>query len=229
MAALMCAGAAGAESVQFDLSAAANKDIVMEKGPGATAESFGTNPDGGDYFVEEGYADEVATARGLPPDRRIKSTQPGLGTYKLLPYNKPNVIELASRAEAKAQNQFIKVPQKKYQQLGMLVSSVDGDSSFTIKLRYTDGIEQVHWFEADDWYETDVTLRPSQHVALGGMDRARQGRIDKAGHYSIFEFLVPADPSKTLESIMIGNDPNRWPGDTDRWGAVFAINGETAK
>jgi hypothetical protein len=60
------------------------------------------------------------------------------------------------------------------------------------------------------------------------MDRAREGRVDKAGHYSLFEFIIPTDPGKTLESVMIGNDPNRWPSDQNRWAGVFAINGETA-
>jgi hypothetical protein len=230
--AMLAAGmplAGWSETVSFDISGAVEKDVVMEKAPGGKAESFGDHPEGFEAFVEEGYLDEVAAARGLPPDRKVKSTQPGLGTYRLLAYNKPNVIELSCRAEAPAEEHSIKVPAKKYKQIGLLVSSVDGDSSFTIKLRYSDGTEQVLWWEADDWYETDAMLRQSQNIAIGGMDRVRESRIDKEGHYSLFEFLVKPDPSKVLDSIALGNDPNRWPQDQDRWAVVFAVNGQTAE
>lgn len=220
-----------AKSVSFDIAGEADKDVIYENsGKGQKASPFGERPEADQSFVEDGHTDGNVTAKGLPKNRNLASTHAELGEYHLLPYNGKNVIELSTRGESPKESHTIQVPKHAYKTIGLLVAAVQGDASFTIKLKYADGSENVVWWEADDWYDEDDALRTSQQVVTNKMDRVRgkDGAIDKAGHYSLFEFTVTPDAGKVLDSITIGNDPNRWPDDGDRWAAVFAINGATA-
>lgn len=227
---LLAAAAVFANPVAFEMGTAADKDIVYESAKGAKALPFGDKTDGDQTFVENNHGDGNVTAQGLPSNRKIASGHAELGSYHLLPYNGKNVIELGAHGSTPAESHRISVPKHAYKLIGILAASVHGDSSYTIKLHYADGSETVVWWEADDWFEEADQLRASQKPVITKMDRvrAKDGTIDKAGHYSLFEFIVVPDSKKILDAITIGNDPNRWPDDAERWGAVFAISGATA-
>lgn len=220
-----CKGAAGAVMV-FDLSGAVDKDLVYEGGPGTQA--FGENPFATQAFAEDGYFDGATAANGLPSSRVLASTDPGLGAYELLPYNGNNAIELYSHNSGPFESHVINVPQLLYTRIGLLVSAVEGDASFTIRLNYLDGTT-TDWWEADDWFDEGGSLRGSQHVVIGGMDRVNvdTGQVEDSNHFSLFEFFFSPDPGRVLTSITIGNDPHRWPDDQNRWAAVFAMNGQS--
>jgi hypothetical protein len=213
-----------AAPVTFDLSAAVTKDVVYEKG--GTAAPFGRNTNAVQAFGEAGAMD------GLPADRQVKSTDADLGTYLLRPYDTPNVVELNSSSNAPDEAHVIEVPHHRYSKIGLVVSAVDGDCSFTIKLRYTEGTEDVLWFEADDWY--DLGPRGNLKKVIRDRDRvnAKTGAVEDSNHFNLYEFVLDAarglKPDKVLTSVTIGNAPNRWPGDTTRYGGVFAINGAAA-
>lgn len=217
--------------VSVDLSAAAEKDLIYEAdAKGLKAEAFGELAEADQAFVEEGHSDGNVTATGLPKKGTLPSTRTELGTYQLLPYKGKNAIELATRGGTPAESHKLSVPKGHYALIGILTAAVQGDASFTVKLHYSDGSQTVIWWEADDWYDEGDAVRASQQVVIGKMDRVRgkDGAIDKAGHYSLFEFLVAPDSGRELAAITLGNDPNRWPDDADRWAAVFAVKGALA-
>lgn len=218
--------AADSAVVQFDISDAAHKDVIYEGGAGTQA--FGENPFGEQAFAVSGYNDGTTVANGLPVSGVLASSQPGLGSYQLLPYDGPNVVELYTHSSGPFVSHLIDVPNQRYAQIGLLVSAVEGDASFTIRLHYSDGIETA-WWEADDWFDTGGNLRPSQNVIISGMDRVNvnTGEVEDSNHFSLFEFLVTPDADRVLTGITIGNDPNRWPDDQHRWGGLFAMNGQT--
>lgn len=229
-AAWLVAAAVPAEPVSFDLSAVADKDVVREAKPMAKASIFGDGATATQCFVEEGASDGKTVTRGLPRDRKAASNDPGLGAYQLLPYDKANVIELATSAESKPKRYVIDVPDGKYQKIGILAAAVDGDASFTIEFKYADGTVEMAWWETDDWY--DLGPRGNLKKVVREMDRAvaRTGALEKANHFNLYEYIVDAErglsPEKVLDSIAIANTPNRWPEQERRWGAVFAVNGQ---
>jgi hypothetical protein len=209
--------------VSFDLAPAAEKDVVSERGVGATAERAGENAEANQAFVEQGNMQ----ADGLPGNRSIESPA-GIGRYKLLPYDGSNAIELSSHADAAAESHAIDVPDATYSRIGLLVASVDGDSSFTIKLMYADGTESIGWFEADDWYQPQLN-RGNCMPAAANMDRVNTatGELEDANHFQLYEFVFTGvDATKVLDRLVLGNDPNRFDSARASWGLVFAINGE---
>jgi hypothetical protein len=212
--------------VVFDLAAAADKDVVYEGGAGT--QRFGENPFGTQAFAVEGYTDGSVAADGLPVSRQLASTQADLGNYELLAYDGPNIVELYAHQDGPIESHVVGVPNLMYTKIGLLVSAVEGDASFTIRLNYQDGTTTA-WWEADDWYEEGGALRASQLVVIGGMDRVnvQTGQVEDSNHFSLFEFLVAPDPTRVLTSITVGNDPNRWPGDQHRWAGLFAMNGQS--
>ena len=105
LALIIAAASARAEVLSFNLGTAFDKDLVFEKGAGASAEKFGENPDGTQAFVENG----VLNADGLPSNRIVPSPT-GFGSYELADYAAANAIELASHAEAAAETHAIDVP-----------------------------------------------------------------------------------------------------------------------
>lgn len=214
-------------AVQFDLSGVMEKDVIWE--PGGSAVKFGENPGGTQAWVVDGYNDGDEIADGLPPGRALPSTQPGLGYYMLRPYSQNNVMEFPSHGSGGNKSHYIDVPDHAYSRIGMLVASVDGDTTFSITLQYLGGYATTNSWEADDWYDAGGSLRASQHVVIGLMDRildVSTGEIDDADHYSMFEYLVPVDSSRVLDSVTVANFPYRWPADQYRDGGVFAMNGE---
>ncbi len=219
-------GAADAAVVQFDIGTAANKDVIYEGGAGT--QPFGENQFATEAFAVNGYNDGTTTANGLPASGVLASSQPGLGNYQLLPFNGANVVELYTHNSGPFVSHLIDIPNQRYAQIGLLVSAVEGDASFTIQLHYTDGTE-VAWWEADDWFDTGGNLRPSQQVIISGMDRVNvnTGQVEDSNHFSLFEFLVTPDADRVLTGITIGNDPNRWPDDQHRWAGLFAMNGQS--
>lgn len=222
--ALAAAQPARGEAVRADLSSAADKDIVFESSSVASA-IFGEHPEARQLFVIDGYDDGKVVADGLPPDRVIDSANPNLGSYILQPYAGKNAIELTSDRAAAGESHIVDLPNKKYELVGMLVSSVNGDTSFTIKFNYEDGSVATNWWEADDWAENGKDLRPTQRPAISDMDRISvSGQVEDSDHFSIFEITLEPDAGKILDSVTIGNDPNRSPDDRPCWGAVFAIN-----
>jgi len=221
---LATAASARGEAVRADLSSAVDKDIIFETADAASA-IFGEHPEARQLFVIDGYDDGKVVADGLPPNRVIDSANPNLGSYILQPYAGKNAIELASDRAAPAESHIVDLPNKKYELVGMLVSSVNGDTSFTIKFNYEDGSVVTNWWEADDWAETGKDLRPTQRPAVNDMDRISvSGQVEDSDHFSIYEITLEPDATKVLDSVTIGNDPNRSPDDQPRWGAVFAIN-----
>lgn len=219
-----CQGALAAVVV-FDLGSAADKDIVYEGGAGT--QSFGGNPMGTQTFAADGYSDGNTAADGLPASRQLASTYAGLGNYELLDYAGNNAIELYTHSSGPYESHVIDVPDLNYLTIGLLVTAVEGDASFTIKLNYADGTV-TEWWEADDWYDTGGSLRASQHVVIGDLDRVNvsNGQVEDSNHFSLFEFLYTPDAGRVLTSITVGNDPNRWPDNQQRWAALFAMNGE---
>jgi hypothetical protein len=212
------------EVVRADLSGSVDKDIIFESAAAPSA-VFGENPVAKQMLVVDKYDDGHHVANGLPPSRVVASSNPNLGSYILQPYTGPNVIELASHRSAPPESHVIDLPDKKYELIGLLVTSVDGDTSFTIKLNYVDGTAATNWWEADDWADTGKEVRPGQHPVLNGMDRAaNSGAIEDVNHYSLFEVAVSPDKARALDSITVGNDPNRFPDNQGRWAAIFAIN-----
>lgn len=212
------------ETVRADLGSAADKDVIFESAAVPSA-IFGGHPEARQMFVVDGYDDGKVTADGLPPDRVIESANPNLGSYILLPYAGMNAIELASDREAPAESHVVDLPNKKYELLGMLVASVNGDTSFTILFDYEDGTVVTNWWEADDWADAGKDLRPGQRAAVSDMDRISvSGQVENSDHFSIFEIILQPDATKVLDAVVIGNDPNRSPDFESRWGAVFAIN-----
>jgi len=212
--------------VPFDLSDVAEKDVVYEAMANTTTLPFGGNPAAQACFVEEGWTNGDATCNGLPTNRTVASRDAELGNYTLLPYDKKNVIELATSTNAAAETQTIDVPHHRYSKIGLLVSAEGGEASFTIKLNYLDGSTATDWVEADDWYQ--LTRSWNQSVSVGDMARviASNGAIDATNHFNVYEFIFSnIDTTKVLRSISIGNDPNRWPGDQARYIGVFAMNG----
>ncbi|HEY8239977.1 MAG TPA: hypothetical protein VIH35_00945 [Kiritimatiellia bacterium] len=221
----MLAAAARAETVRFDLSAVAEKDVIYERGLASSAEPAGENPKGTQAFVEQGMMD----ADGLPAAGKISSPA-GFGDYALLSYKGKNAIELPSHADAPAESHAVDVPDAKYSRIGVLGAAVDGDCSFTIKLVYLDGSETVGWWETEDWYQPQLN-RGNCVPAAANMDRmnTETRELDDANHYQLYEFIVAdVDPAKTLAQIVIGNDPHRFDASKESWGLVFAINGEMA-
>jgi len=224
LAALMFAAASAvAIPVSFDLSRVANKDVVYEAGGHGSAEPFGGNPNGLHCFGEDGFVD------GFPQNRYVPSSQEDLGNYVLLRYDQPNVVELCTHSSVEPQTYVIDIPDHVYSKLGLLVSSVDGDSSFTIRLQYKDGTTDFLWWEADDWY--DLGPRGNLEKALRELDRvdAESGMAEDSDHFHVYEFVLDEErglkTDKELVTIAIGTDPNRWPEDQLRFGGVFAING----
>ena len=211
--------------VSFDLAAAANKDIVYEMGAAAKAAKFGETKEATQAFVEQG----VHGADGLPNGGKVSSVTE-MGSYQLLPYSRKNVIEVGSNRDAPLCNARVDVPDGRYTALGMIVASVDKDSSFTLKLHYKDGTETVGWWEADDWYQPRNN-RGNCIPAVANMDRvdASNGTLDDANHYQLYEFVFKdVDQNRILDAITIGNDPNRYDDSVESWGAVFAVNGMKA-
>lgn len=228
--AAMTQGGIWAAPIAFDLTPEADKDIIYESAKGNKAAPFGERPEADQSYVEDGHTDGNVSAKGLPKNRKLPSTRPELGDYQLLPYHGKNVIELGTHATSPVENHKISVPKHAYKAIGILAAAVQGDASFTVKLHYADGSQTVVWWEADDWNDEGDALRKSQSPVISKMDRVRgkDGSIDKAGHYSIFEFFITPDSGKILDAITIGNDPNRWPDDGERWAAVFAVSGVPA-
>lgn len=218
----LAAGAFG-EPLRFDISAACNKDVVYEGGGNGTALPFGGNPEAVHCFGEAGFMD------GLPKNRLVSSSDAELGMYLLRPYDADNVIELNSLAVAESQDYVIDVPDRAYAKIGLLVSAVDGDCSFTLKVRYEDGTVDTLWWEADDWY--DLGPRGNLVKAVRDMDRveAATGKVEDSNHFNLYEFILDEEhglkPQGVVLSLSVGNDPNRWPNDASRYGGVFAING----
>ena len=63
------------------------------------------------------------------------------------------------------------------------------------------------------------------------MDRVNvnSGAVEDSNHFNLYEFVFHnVDSNRVLDTVTIGNDPNRWPNNTDRWGGLFAMNGLTA-
>ncbi len=227
--ALAAASSARGEFVRADISSAVDKDVIFESASAPSA-IFGAHPEARQLFVMDGYDDGKVTADGLPPDRVIDSANPNLGSYILQPYAGMNVIELASDQAAPAESHVVDLPNKKYELVGMLVSSVNGDTSFTIKFNYEDGSVTTNWWEADDWADAGKDLRPTQRPAASDMDRISvSGQVEDSDHFSIYEISLAPDAAKVLDSVTIGNDPNRSPVDQAGWGAVFAINAYAKK
>ena len=218
---------AGAGTViPFDLSEVAEKDVVYEASANTMTQPFGGNPAAVACFVENGWVNGGVTCNGLPTNRTVASRDAELGSYSLLPYDKKNVIELATSTNAPAETQTIDVPHNRYSKIGLLLSAEGGEASFTIKLNYLDGSTTTDWVEADDWYQ--LTRSWNQSVAVGNMARvaAADGAINATNHFNVYEFIFSnIDTTKVLRSISIGNDPNRWPGDATRYVGVFAVNG----
>jgi hypothetical protein len=228
--ALLAAAVAAGAPVSFDLGKEVDKDIVREAAPRGRASAFGENTPAVHCFAEEGYTDSKLVAKGLPKEREVGSNEAGLGLYSLQPYDRYNVIELGTIAGDKPERHVIDVPDGKYAKIGILAASVDGDVSFTLELRYADGTIEMLWWETDDWY--DMGPRGNLKKVVRDMDRvvARTGAVEKTGHFNLYEYVIDTtrglDAEKVLDSIAIGNSPNRWPDAEKRWAAVFAINGE---
>jgi hypothetical protein len=209
--------------VPFDLAAAANKDLVYEAG--GRASRFGGNPAASETFVQDGYHDGVSTAIGIPLTRRVASPS-GFGEYELLPFPASNAIELATSHDTAFTNFFIDVPDGHYSGLGLLVSAVEGDVSFTVCLHYTDGTVFTGWWEADDWYQAGT--RSNVVGAITNMNRVdvNTGLLDGREHFNLYEFAVrDVESNRVLSAITIGTHPNRWSADAQHWGALFAANG----
>ena len=211
--------------VQFDLSRVAEKDVVFEDDKRAMASRFGENPDSLQCYVEQGRRHKGVKADGLPEDRVIQSSDEELGTYRLMPYDTLNAIELAANQAAIAESHMIDVPNHKYSKLGMLTASQGGDTSFTLILHYEDGTATTNWFESDDWHHKS---RSSNIPVLEKMDWAisTDGAVEDSNHFQIYEFIfTDVDRSRNLDMITIGNTPHRWPDGEVRFAAVFAVNG----
>ena len=211
-------------AVPFDLSVVANKDVVLEAGNAGRASPFGASPVSSMCFVESGYRQKGVTAKGLPFDRLVPSATPDLGRYILLPYDRPNVIELATSREISPTNFLIQIPRGHYSEVGVLAASQGGDASFTLILSYADGTSTTNWFEAGDWLKSSCHVNP----LVGGMERVnpRDGSIDSSNRVSLCEFVFTnVVASRELAGVTIGSDPNRWPDGEKRFAAVFAVNG----
>ncbi|MBN1269471.1 MAG: hypothetical protein JXB04_07790 [Kiritimatiellae bacterium] len=218
--------AATAHVAQFDLGGAVNKDVIQEASATGSTAPFGGNPVAVAAYVEDGYADGELRANGLPSNRIVTSPS-GLGEYLLRPYGGKNVIELESAQYAPAKSLTIRVPPGRYARIGMLVAAVDGDASFSIKINYADSTSDTGWWEADDWY--GMGPRGNQALAVGDMDlvNVKTKKIDDANVFGLYEYVYTGiDTNKVIHSIAIGNDPHRWPDFEQRYGGVFAINGE---
>jgi len=211
------------QSYAFDLSAEAEKDIVCNAGDGSN-QPFGDVPGDTQCFAESGFNG----ATGLPSNRMLPSNDPELGIYHLLPYSGPNVLEFATQSPL--ESHMVSVPiAGRTTKLGILAAAVQGDASFTITCHYSDGSSSTHWWETDDWY--DYGARGNVIKVAQNLDRANafDGAIEDSNHFNLYEFIFDAsrglDTNKTLTAITIGNDPNRWPTNFARYGAVFAVNG----
>src|SRR4029079_5960388 len=134
----MLALSARSEIVRADLSGSVDKDIVFES-TATRSQVFGENPEAKQLFAMDGYDDGHCVANGLPPNRVVQSTIPGMGSYIFLPYAGLNAIELASSGSASAESHRVDLPNKAYEGIGMVVASVDGDTAFSITMNYEDG------------------------------------------------------------------------------------------
>ncbi|MBN1268503.1 MAG: hypothetical protein JXB04_02865 [Kiritimatiellae bacterium] len=219
-----------AAAIPFDLGSCADKDVIFEAGGAGAADVFGEGAGATACFVEDGHDDGTTVANGLPANRLLASGDADLGNYVLLPYDRNNIIELSSHyptaeTNVPVKSYLIDVPDQRYSKIGMLVSSAEGDTSFTITFNYLDGTAVTNWYESDDWYQSS---RPSNIDVITGMDRATaaDGTVEDSNHFNLYEYILTnVDTNKVLDSITVGNRPNHWPGGEWRYGGVFAVNG----
>ncbi|NCC50959.1 MAG: hypothetical protein EOM20_07045 [Spartobacteria bacterium] len=215
-------------AVRFDLRGAANKDVIYENQTYSAASRFGEGVAAGMCFVEDGWNDGSTTATGLPPNRVLAGSDSGLGSYRLLPYNAKNCIELDTYAVVSEVQHIIDVPNFRYAKIGMLVSSVEGDTMLSVRQNYTDGSVVTSLWWSDDWYIAGGDPMRADAIVISNMNRVvySNGIVDGGTSFNMYEFFVDvAETNKVLDSITIGTRPYHEPSASHAFAGVFAVNG----
>ncbi len=106
-----------------------------------------------------------------------------------------------------AAGQTVALPAGSYSSVRLLAAAVNGNRPgqvFTV--RYTDGTAATFTQSISDWYTPQGYPGESAAVTMGyrdGSDGARDGRT-----FYLYGYSFPLDPTKTVSSITLPNDPN---------------------
>ena len=123
--------------------------------------------------------------------------------YQLAPYDKRGALALqVYGAEGTLEFQ---VPLST-SELFILGTSGNGDSHVNVRLNYTDGSQSdAGMFTIRDWSVRDYALRGDEAVTALGNIRRDNNTFSSDNHYCMFDFSVPVDEDRLLESVTITN------------------------
>ena len=180
---LFCPASAG-DALQFDLSAVFNADVVANQGD-AVDDLFDCQ------LLEDGYPD--ASVQGLPRDGVV-------GEFILGDYSDPNVVQLLSVS----QPQTLVLPESRYSEVKLLVSSGNGHCDIPLELWYADGSSERRIILADDWCRPQ--MRPGVEIVFVMRHRYNRGNVDGNWQPTLFSWTLHPDPEKILTEMVLRPD-----------------------
>jgi len=176
-----------------DIVAGWNADIVAESLP--AAQSTTASIDASNRVF---YSAGLLNSGGLPVDHMVISANENVN-YRLCPYDGPNALSLQSPG---ASGTLVFEAPIATSELFVLGTSGNGNAQVEVVLNYADGTsEQVGGYDIRDWSVREQNLQGDEAVkALGNVRRSDNG-YSSDNHYCLFDFSVPVDSERMLESV----------------------------
>ena len=168
-----------------------NADCIVEN----TNDLSGASPiDANDWAF---YSSEVQNEGSIAGDTRSIITATNVN-YDLSPYSANNTFLL--RPDGKTSLYLKLLNPLKTSEIWLLGTAANGSNTIQAEVHYEDGSSSVSTQEFPDWYQNS-----SYGVACFGMGRINitNGDIEERNNFSLFERILPADPTKKITGITI--------------------------
>ena len=143
------------------------------------------------------YAVSVRSQGGFPNDRCLTSNNDNV-EYQIAPYDGYNALSL--QEYGKTETLTFSEPVLT-DELFILATSGNGDSSVSVTLNYADGTStQAGAFTLRDWSVRSNALQGDEAVTALGNIRRDNSAYSSDNHYCLFDFSIPVQPSP-LQSV----------------------------
>lgn len=203
---LLTASAGRAQSVtfvNFDLSSHLNADVVCNNG-GILDTSQSAVDGNGHVFPTQSVAlaFQPGSPDGLPDNGFFPLWSPSVGVR--LNYNNGNDGDNARSSYDATDTFTFDVGIRTYLSVHLFATAGGGDANVTVQLNYTGTTTTSLSFVVPDW-ASGISDPAVQYVLIGGRDRiSTDGSVySNTNNSAIFGFRIPADPSRTLESVTV--------------------------
>ncbi|MGX8695564.1 MAG: CotH kinase family protein [Prevotella sp.] len=180
-----------------------NADVVAESLPCKNYTSVAI--DGSDRTF---YSQTLRNNGGMPANRLITSANEDVH-YQLAPYDSPNALTLRSYGQ---QGTLEFQTPIETSEIFVLATSGNGESSVNIRLNYADGTHSdAGIYPIRDWSVRTSSLQGDEAVTTLGNIRRDNNSYSSDNHYCLFDFSIPIDDQRPLQSVTFTNGSYAYP------------------